>query len=109
MIGDRRADVAKCVGQGLEAAAVLRDGEITLVQAVEFLLSVNGPLHTIVEKNPGNGLSNAVGGVIRLEDDVEDLLGDGGVEPGHDVVVDLHPLCISYLLTRIGGAVNMIA
>jgi hypothetical protein len=59
-VGDGGTAVIEHVGDALEAAAVLPNGHVTLEQAVELLLVVDGALETIVEEVPAVHVPYAV-------------------------------------------------
>jgi hypothetical protein len=75
------ADVAKVVGELLQLGAVVRDGEITLDDATKLGIKEHRALHLIVSEKTFDVRPNGECGGIRLVDEVEDALGDGGVEP----------------------------
>jgi hypothetical protein len=44
-------------------------------------------LETVVVEERGDGVPNVGIGVRGLHDDVDNILGDGGVEPQHDALI----------------------
>lgn len=88
-VGDRHAHVAQRVGEFLEAATVLGDGEIALVQAMELLLGIDGALHRDVEEEIANCAPDAIRRRLRHHDHPAEILGDGGVKPSDHARVDL--------------------
>ena len=94
LVGDGGATVVERVGEPLETAAVLANGQIALEQAMKLLLKVYRLLKTVVEELPGDGCPGGEGGVVRPVDVIPDLLGHRGVEPRHDASIDLEPLGI---------------
>jgi hypothetical protein len=68
---------------------VVRDGEITLHLTVVLSLKENRVLHFIVAEEALNVRPDGEGGQVRLVDEVEDTLGDGGVDPVGEGVINL--------------------
>lgn len=94
-VGDSGTAVIEHVGDALEAAAVLPNGHVTLEQAVELLLVVDGALETIVKEVPSDGSPRTVRRGAGLEDIVPDVLGHREVEPQNDACIDLQIPCKS--------------
>jgi hypothetical protein len=107
-VGDWFADVAQCVGETLELRAILRDGEISLSEAVELLLRLCCAMTHVAEELLLDGAPCSVRRVTRLDDDLKDIGGDRGVEPGDDGCVDLHPCDVILLEVDVEGAVDVV-
>lgn len=90
-LGDGVADVTKLVGEALEFGAVVVDGQVALLDVAEFSLQKNGALELVVTKVAFNVGPERERRDARLVDVVEDVLGDGGVDPIDDAAVDLSP------------------
>lgn len=67
---------------------MVRDGEITLHLTVVLSLKENRVLHFIVAEEALNVRPDGEGGHVRLVDEVEDTLGDGGVDPVGEGVIN---------------------
>jgi hypothetical protein len=105
-LGDWMAKVAEVVGEGLEAGGVLSDGGVALTQVAKLGFQVHGALHLIVAEETLNIPPNGEGRGARLEDDVEDALVHGRVQPVHDAVFGLEPLGVALVEGRRGGDVR---
>jgi hypothetical protein len=108
LIGDWMTDVDKSVSKALEAAAVIPNGKIALLQAVEVLESVDGALRGIVEEEATNGEPGGVSRRSAVEHHVANRLGHGEVDPRDDAVVDLSPLDVVQACLCVDGAVDMV-
>jgi hypothetical protein len=106
---DWSTNVTELVGGTLEfAARPPRPSPLgPLDDVVELLVEVDlAPFRILGEEV----LQRVLGGVVGLKDDVLELIGDGGVDPEHDVDVDGAPLRvgqmrISLLLDVVAGVV----
>jgi hypothetical protein len=94
-LGDGVADVAQVVGELLELVALVRDGQIPLDNIAELSFEKNGALQFVVAEEALVVRPNGVGRSIGLVDEVEDILGDGCVDPVGDTAVDLLPFSIA--------------
>jgi hypothetical protein len=101
-------DIDKSVCQALEAAAVVADAEIALLQAVKILQSVDGALGRIVEEETPNSVPGGEGRRTTLEHHVTNRLGNGEVDPRDDAMVDLGPLDVELPDVGVDGAVDMV-
>jgi hypothetical protein len=99
-LGDGVADVAQVVGELLELVVVVRDGQIPLDNIAELNFEKNGALQFVVAEEVLDVRPNGEGRSIGLVDEVEDILGDGCVDPVGDAAVDLLPFSI---LIKNGG------
>jgi hypothetical protein len=75
---------------------------------MELLKSVDGALICIVEKEATDHVLDEVGHGFRDLNQLHESQGDGGVEPGHNTLINLKPLCIVSRGLGINGAVNVI-
>jgi hypothetical protein len=80
-ISDGVADISECVGEALEAAAIVVDGEISLLQVVEILQSIHSALGCVVEEETAHGVPSGEGGGAAVEHHVADRLRHGEVDP----------------------------
>jgi hypothetical protein len=94
-LGDGEADVAQVVGELLEFAAVVGDGEVALNNIAELRLKKDGTLQLVIAKKYLNGRPDGEGVGVRLVDEVEDRLVDGCVESIDKTAVDLPPLSVA--------------
>jgi hypothetical protein len=105
---DGRPDVAQRVSKALDPGAKRSDGHLTLDEVVELLFGVDRALETVVEEELVDGVPQRRGGVGGLHDGVEDVGGDGGVEPRDDALIDLRPGVVDLHDLGVEGAVNMV-
>jgi hypothetical protein len=84
----RLADVAKAVGELLQARGVLGDVHVALMKRAELSLVVGGSLKFVVAEHAFDVTPDSERRGVRLVDDVEDSLGDGGVEPIDDASIN---------------------
>jgi hypothetical protein len=106
-VGDRELQVAKLVGEGLEAQTEVVDGEVVLMEAKEFLLEEAEALGLVVGEEAGDLGPDGVRGVIVTDDGVESwwrwsrrTSDDGGID-GQPVGVVGH-------VEEVDGAGNVI-
>jgi hypothetical protein len=97
-VGDRGADLDEGVGRGLLAVEVVTDGEVPLLDVVEFLCEVNlaGLLVVIEEVVDGQphrvgGSDGSIGGSRGGHDEVDDVHSHGAVEPAENQGVEAKP------------------
>lgn len=96
-LGDGVTDVAKRVGELLEASAVLADRHVALMKGTELSFDVDRALEFVVTKETFDVVPDEVRRGTRLVDDVEHILGDGVVDPVHDAVVEHVPLGVAVI------------
>jgi hypothetical protein len=77
LVGDEGADVAKGIGEGLEAVAVGGDAEVALHDRAELRLEVDDARHLVIEEEVGDEGPRLLRGLVFRHDDVEDLIRDG--------------------------------
>jgi hypothetical protein len=94
-LGDGVADVTQVVGELLELAAVVSDGEVALNNIAELRLKKDSALQLVVAKESLNGRPDGEGVSVGLVDEVEDELVDGCAEPIDKTTVDLPPLSVA--------------
>ena len=94
VLTDRMPNVGELPGQHLQLGAVLSHGEITLHEGTELRFEVDDAGEAIVVEQFLNHRPDSDGSVVLLHDDVEEVGGDGGVEPVDDALVDHGPLRI---------------
>jgi hypothetical protein len=105
-LGHWLADFAELVGELLQAAGVLGDVHITLVDAAEFSFNVDSALQLVVAEQTLDVVPDGEGQGTWLVDDVEDILGDGGLDPVDDAVVNHTPLGVVLRHWRWSGDVR---
>jgi hypothetical protein len=71
------------------------DGEIALLHTAKLCLQENSPLKFVVTEVAFNIRPEREGGDARLVDKIEDVGGDGGVDPVDDATIDLPPLGVA--------------
>jgi hypothetical protein len=86
------ADVAKVVGELLQIVAAVGDGEFALNNAAELGLEEDRALQFIVTEDALDVRPDGERGGFRLVDEIEDALGDSGIDPIDDTAIDLAPL-----------------
>lgn len=96
-LGDGVTDVAKRVGELLEASAVLADRHVALMKGTELSFDVDRALEFVVTKETFDVVPDEVRRGTRLVDDVKHILGDGVVDPVHDAVVEHVPLGVAVI------------
>ena len=74
----------------------------------EVSLGEAGALKTVVAEEVGDDGPSVGGGVGGLDDDLENVLGDGGVQPGDYALVDLSPLDVAESHESVDGAIDVI-
>jgi hypothetical protein len=79
LVGDRVADVGEGVGQALDAAAVVVDREIALLQAMEILESIHGALRRVAEEEATDSVPSRERGGAAMKDHVANGFGHGEV------------------------------
>jgi hypothetical protein len=102
------ADIGEGVGQALETATEITDGEIPLLQTVEVLQGRHSALCRIVEEEPTHSVQSGERRRAAMEHHVANGLGHGEVNPGGDAMVDLCPRMVVQHGLCINGAVDMI-
>jgi hypothetical protein len=108
LVSEGVADVGEGVGEALEAAAVVVDGEVALLEAVEVLEGIDGALRRIVEEEAAYGVPGGVHSGTTQQHHVADGLGHSEVDPRDDAMVDLGPLGVEHTSLGVDGAVNMV-
>jgi hypothetical protein len=89
------ADVTQIVGELLQLGVVVADGEVALHNVTELGLEKNGVLHLIVAEETLNVRPDGERGGVGLVDEVEDILGDRGVDLIGEATIDLTPFGIT--------------
>ncbi|XP_062229134.1 uncharacterized protein LOC133926962 [Phragmites australis] len=90
VVSDVFAEVAEVLGHPLVAAAILGDGEISLLEGSKLLVGVEGAGGTIPEKLGLDGEPGDTGSGTALGDGVGEIVGDGAEEPGVDDSIHAH-------------------
>lgn len=93
-IRHRLADVAKSVGKELEFGVVLGDREIALVEGAILGLEIDRAVELVVVEETVDGGPDGVGGGVGGAHDVEDVRGDGVVEPADEALINHGPIWI---------------
>jgi hypothetical protein len=101
------ADVAKLIGEVLQASAVLGDGHVALSETAEFRLEVDSTLELVVTEEVLDVTPEGERRTLRCVDDVEHRFGDGGVDPADDAVVIHVPLSVAFV--QRGRRANMLS
>lgn len=108
LVADQRPGVTQGLGDALELAGERRDREVTLDEIVKLSLGKDNTLKTVVEEDVGYDRPCTFNGVGGLDDDLEGVLGDGGVQPRHDTLIDLCSLDVLDHHLSIDATINMI-
>ena len=101
LVGDESADVTELVSVALDLAAVGDEVHVTLGDIGELLVEVDLAPFCVLREEMLEGVPGDVGGAVILEDDVLELIGDGGVDPEDDVDVGGVPLVICEMRIRL--------
>jgi len=88
---DGVADVSQLISKAIELGAVILDGEVALLNAAKLSLQKNGALEFVVAEVALDVGPEGERRDAGLVDEVEDGLGDGGVDPVDEATVDLTP------------------
>jgi hypothetical protein len=91
-VGDGLAELDEGVSECFHLAAVIRDGESALHQGAELGVDEDDPGFTIADELFFEGEPGGAGGRRGGSDDLEQLGGDGAVEPREDVEIHLDPV-----------------
>jgi hypothetical protein len=86
-VGDGSADVGQLIGDGLHLAAVRHDSHVALKSVLELLVEADLVALRVLGEEVLEPLSGGVGGAVRRQDNVLQLVGDAGVHPEDDVNV----------------------
>ena len=91
-VGDCLAEITESIRHTLETPAVVRDGQVTLDKVPELGVEVEDPCLPVAEKLRLNGEPSGAGGGTALHDDVDEVVGNGAVEPRPDDAVHAPPI-----------------
>jgi hypothetical protein len=94
-LGDWMANVTEVVGELLQFVAIVGDGEFALKNVVELNLEEDRTLQFIVMEDALDSRPDGECGGFKLVDEIEDALGDGGIDPIDDTAIDLEPLGVT--------------
>ena len=92
---DGVADIPELIDEALELGAVIMDGEVALLHAAELSFQENSALKLVVAEVALDVGPEGEGGDVRLVDEVEDVGGNGGVDPIDKAAVNLPPLGVA--------------
>lgn len=96
-VGDELVNVVERVGEGLQLVIVGRYSEVALNKTVEVSLEVDGTSGPAVAKQTLEASPDGKSGGVGLHHHVEELRGDGVIEPLGDSEVLLDPFGIVML------------
>jgi hypothetical protein len=102
------ADVAQEVREVLEAAEVVVDGEVALVQAMVLLEGVDNAPIGDVEEEATYGLPDDVDRRLRNLDHLHEIESNRCIQPGHNALIDLELFGVVPHVLGIDGAIDMI-
>ncbi|EAZ21066.1 hypothetical protein OsJ_36709 [Oryza sativa Japonica Group] len=94
-VADWFTKISEVVGSGLEKLAVVGDREVPLDERTEFGIEDEGPRLSVAEKLALDGKPDGAGSdtlVAAMPDDVEEVVGEGAVEPRTDDAVHALPV-----------------
>ena len=92
-------DVAECVGKRLEATAVLVDAHVAMVEVMVLSLKINGVVELVVTVLIRDGMPDGEDCRAWATDDIEDVWGDGVVDPFQDALFNHPPFGV---IARVG-------
>jgi hypothetical protein len=101
-------NVVKKIGELLEPAEVVGNGEIGLEQAMELLQGIHGALVRVVEEETLERRPEHVRHRLAEEHHLHDLRRHRVVEPRHNALVDLKPLRVMPHSLGVDGFINMV-
>ena len=96
-LADRLPNIAKHVGEGLEATGVLMDCQVALVQVALLSLQLDSAVELIVAELSLDRMPNGVGSVAGVANDVENVGGDGVEDPIEKTLISHLPLRVAAL------------
>ena len=94
-LAHRLPDVAQSVGETFETAGVRRDVHVTLDQAAELGLKVDGSMKLVVAELVVDRVPDGVRRRLGNTHDRANVLGHGVVKPAQDALVDHDPVRIT--------------
>jgi hypothetical protein len=106
-LGGWAATPAELISEALQLGAVVMDGEVALLDAPELSLQEDSALELVVAEVALDVGPEREGGDVGLVDEVEDVGGDGGVDPVDKTTVDLTPLVVALGDRRRRAAVSL--
>jgi hypothetical protein len=95
LVADRSAEAGKAIRHDLHARAIVKDGQVTLVEVAEFGAEVDGAHVLVVAEEIADGAPEGVRGVVVLGHHGEELGRDPIVEPGNDGAIVLDPIVVA--------------
>jgi hypothetical protein len=101
------ADVAQHVGEVLEVAEVVVDGELALVHTMELLEGIDDALIGVVQEETTNGVQDDVGNRLRHLDHLHEA-GGKCIQPGNNALIDLQPFGVVSHGRGVDGAIDVI-
>jgi hypothetical protein len=107
-LGDGVTNVVKKIGELLEPAEVVIDGQIGLERVVELLQGIHGALVYGVEEETLERRLERVRRRLAEEHHLYDLRRHKVVEPRHNALIDLKPLSVMPHSMGIDGSINMV-
>jgi hypothetical protein len=95
-IGNRFTEAAQLVGHGLETAAIIRDGEITLRERPKLSVEEEGACllvakKHVLQKKPYSAAGGLVVDVARGHDNLKEVGRDGAQQPRDDDAIQAMP------------------
>jgi hypothetical protein len=88
IVRDRRSDISERIGGRFLLQAVGSDGLVALLDVAEFLPEVAGASLLVVAEEGGDAREDGEGDGTLGHDHVDDVGGDGAVQPAQDSGVD---------------------
>lgn len=94
-VGDLLAEITEGVRHALEAVTVVLDGQVALDDVPKLGVEVEGSCLPVIKKlrlngEPGGACGNAA--LTAIHDDVDEVVGNGAVEPRLDDAVHPSPI-----------------
>jgi hypothetical protein len=103
-LAHRLTDVAKCVGEELEAAGIGGDVHVALDQVAKLGLEVDDTMKFVVAELGTNSLPDLVGVVLGAADKSTNVRGDGVEQPGNDALINHPPFRIASVVSGGSGS-----
>ena len=107
LVADLFPQITELIGELLEAHAKIIDGRVKLLAPVKLTIEEDLALQPIVGEEAVELGPDRIGVVLVVHHGVEEVAGDGEVEPADDGGVEDHPLLVVDHERRVHGAVHV--
>lgn len=107
LVGDRLAKITKLIGKLFEAHAKIVNGRVKLLAPIELAVKMDLALKFVVGEETVELGPDSVSIILVAHHLVEEVLGDGEVEPADDGGVEDHPLLVVHHKAGVHGAIDV--